>query len=117
MEKEPYNKAREILKKFAPNHAQLDKQTPQVAQKVRQKLVDGKPINQAVSTTLNKTISGVENIPPGNPRFSRQVRPVSNATFSGVNSHLLRSPIKKAVKTVRPLPNQLNQSKVDKIVS
>lgn len=117
MEKEPYNKAREILKRFAPQ--QLDKQKSATDEKVRRhKLVNGIPANMTtkpvVSTPVqndpNKTLAtpGVQNIP-----VNVQKRMQLNATYSG---HLLRSSPNRNVKTVRPLPNQLNQSKVDKIV-
>ena len=117
MEKEPYNKAREILKKFAPQ--QLDKQRQATDEKVkRHKLVNGTPANMVtkpvVSTPVqndpNKTLAtpGVQNIP-----INLQKRMQLNATYSGP----VRSSPNRNVKTVRPLPNQLNQSKVDKIVS
>jgi len=116
MEKEPYNKAREILKKFAPQ--QLDKQRQATDEKVkRHKLVNGTPANMVtkpvVSTPVqndpNKTLAtpGVQNIP-----INLQKRMQLNATYSGP----VRSSPNRNVKTVRPLPNQLNQSKVDKIV-
>lgn len=127
MEKEPYNKARELLKKFAPNLYKKDQEKPKIVQPVqRQKMVNGKLV-----VDKPKLPGRVENLPKPVPQTGGQVRPrdprlnntvcpsqtspVNRPNFASPQTHRQQQNMRRP-QTVRPLPDRLNQSRVDKIV-
>jgi len=129
MEKEPYNKAREILKKFAPNLYKKEEKPKPVQPVQRQKMVDGKLVVDKPKSSLPAPGGRVENLPkPGSvqstrtrdPRLNSTVchtktSPVNKPSFASPQMHRQQQNMKRP-QTVRPLPDRLNQSRVDKIV-
>jgi len=116
MEKEPYNKAREILKRFGSNQFEAPK-PPGATTSQRKKLVNGKPVD---SVQLNSTTM-VNPSQQQLPKPSVVQRQLSQ-TIGGM-SPIMRTPgqtpqVRKSVrKTIRPLPSdKLNQSNIEKMV-
>jgi len=121
MEKEPYNKAREILKRFGSNQAF---EVPKAPTQQRKKLVNGKPIDDQAKRAMNSTVSEPTKKLP-QPNVQRQLSqtiggmsPILRTPGTQGNSTMTTPQVRKTVrKTVRPLPSEkLNQSNIEKMV-
>ena len=105
MEKEPYNKAREILKKYKPSL--LKAEEPAKSPTVRRRTVQGNITSIGPKKIGPKSgqIAQVQNVPSPIQRNPQQKQPM-------VNQGMRQRP-----QTIRPLPSQnLNSSRMDKIV-